>query len=64
MTFLEFFCERWIHDNVTNRNAQTFLTEITSVIDQWDLTGAERSLYISNLVLMIGAYNEYIKYED
>lgn len=57
------FAQRWIEDNIQNRNIRDFVRDMTDLINSWDLTGTELSLYTGYLFQLIKAWNEYKEYD-
>lgn len=63
MSFIR-FAQDWITENVENDSIATFLRDVCELINSWNLSGKERSLYTFFLFQLLRAYNEAQNYED
>lgn len=52
------FCDLWIIEHPIKSRLSSILWQIILILDVWNLSVEELSIVISNLALMIGAYNE------
>ena len=57
------FAQKWMDDNIQNRNIRDFVRDVVDLINAYSLAGVELSLYTGYLFQLIKAWNEYKEYD-